>query len=347
MRSHVLTISMLLSSTVSLAQFPPSVHFPLPDASVALPLQHPANCTVIFDAELGQMDPPRANDPVENFNSTLGTSTLYDLLAADDFISARAGRITDVFTYSRVISNRNGVPADGVRVYLWGTDEAPSENPTLVLNIPLNQIRIRSIWDQAFQLHVVIHVPDLDIPFGAGRTWITVQPRDESPDGGFWAINRSFNQPLQGADAYVKDGPNGEGGWGFTDWRPAGELGFHEPADSLIKIIGCFDPTTNSVEGECGGAAQFSWSNAPPESTLTFLYAKQTGGVRIPPNLPCGGTQLGLGQRRLQVAFSVETGEGSGMAERFLPAAACPGYFQALLRAPTGPCEVSNVVETP
>lgn len=300
---------------------------------------------VIFDAELGQMDPFRANDALDNFNSTLQSNTLYDVLTVDDFATVRRGRITDVYTYSIIWGN--GVPAHGVRVYLWGTGETPFEEPTLMLDIPLSLINVRLLDDPAFRTHVELHVPNLDIPFGVGRTWITVQPRDETPEGGRYGINRNVTRPLQGADAYVKDGPNGKGGWGFTDWRPAGEQGFHQPADSFIKIIGCFDPMSISVEGECGGAAQFSWSNAPPESTLTFLYARQTGNVRIPPNLPCGGTQLGLGQRLLQVAFSVQTGEGSGATERFLPAAACPGYFQAFLRAPTGPCEVSNVVETP
>lgn len=345
MRSHVFASSMLLCSAVCLGQLPPAIHLMPPTPSVTLPSEHPANCMVIFDAELGQMELFRFNSGLDNFNSTIGTNRLFDLLVSDDFISPRAGRITDVFTYSLVFTG-NGIPANGVRVYLWGTDETPSQEPTLSLEIPVEGIYIRHIEDLAFRHHVEIHVSGLDIPFAAGRTWITVQPRDETPQGSYWSINRNFNQALQGADAYVKDGPNGEGGWGFTDWRSAGSQG-QRAADSFIKIIGCFDPMTIAVEGECGGTAQFSWSNASPESTLTFLYAKQTGNVRIPPNLPCGGTQLGLGWQRLQVAFSVETGEGLGTVERFLPAPACPGYFQAILRAPTGPCEVSNVVETP
>lgn len=337
--------SLLLHAMASLAQLAPSTYWTQDRPLVASPLQQPASCSMIFDAELGQMDPFRVNAVLDNLNSTLGTNHLFDLLVADDFVATRAGRITDVFTYSFVYRG-DGIPSDGVRVYVWGTEEVPSEDPTAVLEIPLSAIRVRQMSDPAFRLHVEIHVPDLDIPFGAGRTWITVQPRDESPQGSYWSINRNFNQPLQGADAHVKDGPNGEGGWGFTDWRSAEGQG-QRAADSFIKIIGCFDPVTIAVEGDCGGQARFSWSNAPPQSTLTFLYAKQTGSVRIPPNLPCGGTQLGLGWQRLQVAFSVETGEGSGTVGRFLPAAACPGYFQALIRESTGPCETSNVVATP
>ncbi len=229
---------------------------------------------------------------------------------------------------------------------MWGGGEGPSEKPTGLWDIPPQQVEFRDLelwFGGAFE----IRAHDVSIPFSEGRNWITIQPRDWSINAKSYHVLRNSARTLQGEDAYVKDGPDAEVPvYGFSDWRTAESQGF-EPADSFIKIIGCFDPMSISVEGECGGAAQFSWSNAPPESTLTFLYAKQTGSVRIPPNLPCGGTQLGLGQRRLQVAFSVETGEGSGMAERFVPAAACPGYFQALLRAPTGPCEVSNVVETP
>lgn len=344
MRHDFIGPSLLVNGAVILAQVSPAAPLTPPNPVIVQPVQHPANCTVIFDAELGQMDPYRGTDPLENFNSTVRSNTLYDVLVADDVLADRAGRITDVFTYSRILNV--DAPANGVRVYFWGTDEVPSENPTLVLEIPLNQIHLRYISDFGFGIHLEIHVPDLDIPFEAGRTWITVQPRDETPDGGGYWLNRNANQPLQGADAYVKDGPNGEGGWGFTDWRSAGSQG-RRPADSFIKIIGCFDPMTIAVEGECGGPALFSWSNAPPEGTLTFLYARQIGNVRLPPNLPCGGTQLGLGQRLLQIAFTVQTGEGSGVVERFLPAPACPGYFQGIIREPGGPCEISNVVGTP
>jgi len=233
-----------------------------------------------------------------------------------------------------------------VRVYLWGTGEVPTQDPTLVLEIPLNQIRLRYIRTLSEDIFLEIHVPNLDIPFEAGRNWITVQPRDERPgEGGYYWICRNADRPLQGTNSYIKDGPNGQGGWGFTDGRSAGSQGLGA-ADSYARIEGCFDPMTISVEGECGGLAQFAWAGAPPDATLTILYARQTGSVRLPPNLPCGGTQLGLGHRLLQVAFTVQTGEGSGMAERFLPAAACPGYFQAVIGG-TGPCQVSNVVGTP
>lgn len=345
MRSHFLIPLMLLTCTVAAGQLPPSVHLIAPKSTCHGPSQRPLNCDVIYDGELDQMRTFTFDDGSANFNSGRRQNRpLLDGLTADDFITARAGRITDVYSYSYV--NGNGVPADGVRIYLWGSGKTPSDKPTVVLEVPPEEVELRWFTDPFFSLYVEIHVAGLNIPYEAGQNWITIQPRDETRDGAYYYVLRNSRRPLQGAEAFVKDGPNGEGLYGFTDWRPISAIG-GDAADSYIRLEGCFDPMTIAVEGECGGAAQFSWSNAPPESTLTFLYARQTGNVRIPPNLPCGGTQLGLGQRLLQVAFSVQTGEGSGATERFLPAAACPGYFQAIIRAATGPCEVSNVVAMP
>ncbi len=242
---------------------PPRIQLTPPTPVAHDRLERPASCETIYDAELGQMDPIIGTDPVANLNSTLRSNTLYDFLVVDDFLAERAGRITDIFTYSNLLTHYSE-PADGVRVYLWGTGEVPAEDPTLVLEVPLNQIRLRYIRTLGADMFLEIHVPNLDIPFQPGRTWFTVQPRDETPgQGGYYWICRNANRPVQGADAYIKDGPNGQGGWGFTEWRSAGSQGL-DAADSYVRIEGCFDPISISVEGECGGPAQFSWSNTPP-----------------------------------------------------------------------------------
>ncbi len=345
MRSYFLTVSLFTTCGIAMAQLPPHLDLTAPEPLAAGPSQRPANCEVIYDSEQGQGWREIYGNPLPCCNVRRSDGLILDALAVDDFDSERPGRITDAFIVAFSCTHCRG-PADGVRIYLWGTGEAPAEEPTGVWDIPPEQVQSRSLgWWLAWEME--IHATGLDIPFSEGRNWITIQPRDWTQGANSYYLVRDERRPVQGADALVKDGPDGEvPGYGFTDWRTAESQGFGA-ADSYLRLEGCFDLMTIAVEGECGAAAQFSWSNAPPESPLTFLYAKQTGSVRIPPNLTCGGTQLGLGQRLLQIAFSIETGQGSGTVERFLPAPACPGHFQALIREPTGPCEVSNVVGTP
>lgn len=345
MRIIVVGVLLVLPPVIASGQVRPCT-FPMPawrtDGGTP---QGPTQCTIIYDGELGQAERLLVTNAVACYSARSPEGLIADLLAVDDFDANRSGWITDTYLYIAMLPPFRS-PVDGVRIYLWGGGASPNEKPTGAWDIPPHQIDFRSLgwWTgDGFE----IRVRDLEIPFTAGRNWITIQPRDWSSSANTYHLLRNYNRPLQGDDAYVKDGPDAEVPvYGFTDWRTAESQGF-QAADSFIRLEGCFDPMIIAVEGECGGTAQFSWSNASPESTLTFLYAKQTGNVRIPPNLPCGGTQLGLGWQRLQVAFSVETGEGLGTVERFLPAAACPGHFQALIREPTGPCEVSNVVGTP
>lgn len=345
MRITFLALVLVPEPLTASAQLGPSGLPIVPNHTAASAPQGPAQCTVVYDGDLGQAERGHATNTVPCYSAQSPEGQIADLLAVDDFEVDRSGWITDTYLYIAMLPPYRA-PVDGVRIYLWGGEKRPSEKPTGAWDIPPERVEFRSLgWWTGDGYE--IRVRDLEIPFSVGRNWITIQPRDGSSSAKSYHVLRNYNRPLQGDDAYVKDGPDAEVPvYGFADWRTAESQGF-QAADSFIRLEGCFDPMTIAVKGECGGTAQFSWSNASPESTLTFLYARQTGNVRIPPNLPCGGTQLGLGQHRLQVAFTVETGEGSGVVERFLPAPACPGYLQAILREPSGPCEISNVVETP
>lgn len=349
MRALSITAMLLVLCRTIWAQPASDTDFTRPSVAAFDGRGRPAGCAVIYDAELGQAERETATDAIPCFNVRYPDGLIRDALVADDFQTASPGRITDAFLY--VLSSFDArPPSDGVRLYLWGSGETPAEQPSAVVDVPPAQVHYRSLawWERnGFE----IHATGLDIPYPAGRNWITIQPRDWAEGATGYHALRNYTRPLQGVDAFVRDGPDAEHpAYGFTDWRRSQDAGFgFRPADSYIRLETCDGPRSLHivVEGACGGPTMLSWSNARPATYLIGLYARNTGTVRIPGGHTCSGTQLGLGSRGLREVFRVITdGSGSGSVQGHLSARACPGVFQAVAGS-VGPCQVSNVVETP
>lgn len=79
------------------------------------------------------------------------------------------------------------------------------------------------------------------------------------------------------------------------------------------------------------GNATVTWSCASPNGTVAIVYAAGSGNVIIPPGQPCAGTQLGLGRRAIQLAFTARSNSlGAGVHEVQAPRAACGGVLQLI-----------------
>ena len=343
-----LVVLLLGGSAVAKAQMHPHADNPSSEPGLIGQEQRPAGCFVLYDANLGQGE-------IENISSaapccaTLGDGGLiWDLLVADDFSSENPGHITDAFIYLYV-SGLTRTPQSGARIYLWGAGEMPTEEPTQVWDISPQQVRF---WSLGWWEHhgYVMQVTGLNIPYDAGRNWITIQPRDLEPGADWYYAMRNERTPLQGSDSFIKDGPDAQRpGFGFTDWRSAGSTGYgFGVADSFIRLETCDGPGTLniSLDGQCGGMVTFSWENAPPNKTMNVIYARETGEFRLGHTHGCPSTLLGLGRRGIREAFRIETSTGTGSVQGRLRASACPGYFQAVIGG-VGPCQVSNVISTP
>jgi len=312
-------------------------------SSTCKTLQNPSGCDVVYDANGGSN---AYTDDLACFEARRSDGLIWDLLVADDFTTNSAGVITDAYAFLYVSSSNGNAPRDGVRVYLWGAGEGPSDEPTGAWDVPPEQVQMRSLgWFEPVGFEM--HVAGLTVPYSAGRNWISIQPRDLSVGARSYFLLRNENFPLHGADSYIKDGPNSETpGYGFTDWRTAGSQGF-DVADSFIRLETCdSNEFAISLAGECGAQAQFSWENAPPDESLIGIYARTTGQFIIPQGFTCAGTALGLGSQGIRKVFQINTGTGSGSVSGRLRASACPGYFQAVIGG-AGPCQTSNVISTP
>ena len=306
-------------------------------------LPYPAGCDVVYDANMGQEE---FTDAAASCIIRRPDGLVWDLLIVDDFEASRAGRITDAYLYLTIIHQGPRSPSDGVRICLWGSGETPTEEPTLVRDVPPSQIRFWSLgWFEGTGYE--IQATGLSIPYFAGRNWISIQPHDLSPGAQTYFLLRNDQIPLRGHDSYVKDGPESQTpGYGFTDWRTAGSQGY-DVADSFIRLETCdANDFTISLAGECGGQVEFSWENAPPDESLIGIYARTTGQFIIPQGFTCAGTTLGLGSQGIRKVFQINSGTGSGSLRGHLRAVACPGYFQAVIGG-AGPCQVSNVISTP
>jgi len=91
-----------------------------------------------------------------------------------------------------------------------------------------------------------------------------------------------------------------------------------------------------------GGPIRIEWSGATPGGQVALIFARNTGSFRIPNNMPCAGTQLGLGSNQIQLAFQGSAGpNGSRTLNATAGPAACGGHLQLL---DLTPCATSNVV---
>lgn len=341
-------LSTILIGASAITAGPPKPLAGSPTTVLSEPPQFPAGCDTVYDGNLGQGERESYTDALACFNVLRPDGLVWDLLVADDFVAVNPGHITDVFLYVNM-TYPGRFPTDGVRIFLWGQGDTPASEPTGVWDIPTEQVRLWSLsWREPIGYE--IGVTGLNIPYDAGRNWFSVQPRDLSPGAKSYFLLRNNTQPLQGRDAYIKDGPESElPGYGFDEWRSAGDSGLgYAPADSYVRIETCdaSGAFTIALQGECGSIVEFSWQNAPAHKDLLGVYARETGAFTVPSSFGCYGTVLGIGARGIRLAIQIDTGSGTGSVHGHLRAAACPGYFQAVIGG-VGPCQVSNVISTP
>lgn len=77
-----------------------------------------------------------------------------------------------------------------------------------------------------------------------------------------------------------------------------------------------------------GGPIQVEWSGATPGGRIALIFARDAGSFTIPPQLPCAGTQLGLGSSGIQLAFQGLSGpDGSRTLNASAGPGACGGYL--------------------
>ncbi len=90
-----------------------------------------------------------------------------------------------------------------------------------------------------------------------------------------------------------------------------------------------------------GGPIRIEWSGATPGGQVALIFARNTGSFIIPNNVPCAGTQLGLGSNQIQLAWQGGAGaNGSRVLNTTAGPAACGGHLQLL---DLTPCAASNV----
>ncbi len=98
-----------------------------------------------------------------------------------------------------------------------------------------------------------------------------------------------------------------------------------------------------TADGTCpnGGPIQIRWSGATPNGQAALIFAACEGSFIVPARHPCQGTQLGLGDCQIHVAWSGRSdGTGSKALNSTAGAGACDKFLQ-LLDLTT--CTTSNV----
>jgi len=108
----------------------------------------------------------------------------------------------------------------------------------------------------------------------------------------------------------------------------------------LLKIIGGPDCARNRAAD-----MEVRWFNASPGSNtkVALLLSRALGSQVIPPSYACAGTQLGLANNHLQIAYTGPAGTfGATSLKSRVPASICNTYLQLL---DISSCQTSNVVQ--
>jgi len=114
--------------------------------------------------------------------------------------------------------------------------------------------------------------------------------------------------------------------------------------DAVLVKLRIADGPLVAVSATCpaGGPIRIEWSDATPGGRIALIFARESGSFTIPPQLPCPGTQLGLGSTEIQLVFQGLSGpDGSRTFNASAGPNACGGYLQLLDFAT---CATSNVV---
>lgn len=137
----------------------------------------------------------------------------------------------------------------------------------------------------------------------------------------------------------LSQGPNGS--WvPFTQSYPA----YHSTGGAAYIARAGYDIGLG-LAGDCPGRLDARATGATHGGRVAFIYARGTGGVRIP-NGPCAGTQLGLNASALLAATVNADSNGTAILSRNAGANACGGAI-VLQALDLTTCTPSNVVATP
>lgn len=175
-----------------------------------------------------------------NGNAVSGTGVfggVQDLRLADDFtVPASLTRITEV--EAAYVTFFGTAPANGVRVVLYeDAGNKPKETPYIDFNATGANVVKTNFSDPLFYLvGTVLTVKNLtlDLPY-AGHWWIDILPYDKSASGDWFYQVRDL-QSFTGAEPYCKDGGEGTGGYGHTDWWSMTAQGYGA-GDAAMRIV--------------------------------------------------------------------------------------------------------------
>lgn len=89
-------------------------------------------------------------------------------------------------------------------------------------------------------VRITAHCDGSGICGNAGNNFIVLQPHDQNTCGSDWYyIIRDINGSINGCGAAIRDGGRDAGGYGFTDWRNAGAVGFGDGDCSQQISVKC------------------------------------------------------------------------------------------------------------
>lgn len=200
----------------------------------------------IIYSSLDMVDNQTYNAGNGDANSGLGAfGVLYDLQVADDFTTTNDNVITNVTADYLTFFGAN--PADGLRVSIFDdVGGAPSNTASFSTVAPVTGFSTFS--DTVFGLVGTRISADVNIPLAANTSYyIMIQPVDTTSSGDWYFIARQTGRQ-SGGDAYMRDGTNGNGGYGFSNWTSANNAGFGA-GDASMQIMAVPAPGAMALLG--------------------------------------------------------------------------------------------------
>jgi len=184
-------------------------------------------------------------------------------------------------------------------------------------------------------------------PHSTSHNGIWIGLNDEAVEGRWvW----SSGQPVDYTN-WLPGEPNGRTGENWVHLYPVGhnEASFWNDNSNVptsingsVEIEGVSPLLTVTPNCPSGGPIRIEWSGATPGGQIALIFARNTGSFIIPNNMPCAGTQLGLGANQIQLAWQGGAGpNGSRTLNATAGPAACGGHLQLL---DLTRCATSNVV---
>jgi len=214
--------------------------FVLLTAALLLPSAVLAVGTDIYNT-MGMIQVPQQFD-AGNGNAKSGMAAfgaIYDLRLADDFI-APANLLT-IVEVEQASESVLGVAPQNLRVLIYeDQNNLPKEPPIFdvlaaVTMTPFTDYVLGWMGQDLKSTGLNLTLPH------AGKFWIDLLPVDTSPSGDwFWQVRDL--QSFTGSNPAVKDGVEGNGGYGFFNWQDIGPL--YGAGDAAMRIAATPEPTT-------------------------------------------------------------------------------------------------------